>query len=67
MIGNSIAGRVAAFINNAERDPSLWQFERVVYKAALTDQGADVIRIIDAATRDAQIMQRGVRMGRVAA
>lgn len=60
MIGNSVSRRIASFINRAEHDPSLYEFEHLVHKAALINQGANETEIIGAPARDALIMLRAV-------
>lgn len=53
-----IVSAIRAFVRRTEFDPGLAVYERVVYKAALDAQGANVDRIIHAATADALVMTR---------
>lgn len=56
MRGQSIVGAIKSFIRRAELDPGLAPYEGLVYKAAFDGQGANVLRVIADAARDAEIM-----------
>lgn len=60
----TIAESLKLFIRRTELDPGLAKYEHIVYKAALDGQGANLVRIIDAADRDAAIMRRASAIGK---
>jgi len=52
----SIVDSIKAFARRVDHDPTLIEYERVVYKAALDAQGANVDRICEDATADSHVM-----------
>jgi hypothetical protein len=61
---HSIAAAIKNFTRRAELDPGLAPYERVVYKAALVEQGANIDRLVHDATADALVMIRAVANGK---